>query len=58
MLIRRTAELLTAADDGMKISAEEPVLDLAADYATGSRPQTPWERLARRYDTADTMQPP
>ena len=48
MLIRRTAELLTAADDGMKISAEEPVLDLAANYATGNRPQTPWKRLARR----------
>src|SRR5579859_640174 len=46
MLGRRIAEVFSAvADDGMEISEEEhAVLDLAADYATGNRPQTPWER--------------
>ncbi len=59
MLVRRIAEVLTAvADDGMEISEEErAALDLAADYATGNRPQTPWERLARRYHAADTTAP-
>jgi hypothetical protein len=59
MLVRRVAEVFSAvADDGMEISEEEhAVLDLAADYATGNRPQTPWERLARRHHVADTTEP-
>lgn len=59
MLVRRVAEVFSAvADDGMEISEQEhAVLDLAADYATGNRPQTPWERLARRHHVADTTEP-
>lgn len=59
MLVRRIAEVLTAvADHGMEISEEQcAVLDLAADYATGNRPQTPWERLARKHQRADTVAP-
>jgi hypothetical protein len=58
MLVRRIAQVLSAvADDGMEISEDElAALDLAADYATGNRPQTPWERLARRHH-ADTTAP-
>jgi hypothetical protein len=42
----------------MEISeGEHAVLNLAADYATGNRPQTPWERLARRRHVADTTAP-
>lgn len=59
ILVRRVAEVFSAVvDDGMEISEEEhAVLDLAADYATGNRPQTPWERLARRHHVADTTEP-
>jgi hypothetical protein len=41
----------------MKISEEElAALSLAADYATGNRPQTPWERMARVHSTdTDTI---
>ncbi len=48
-LIRRTAELLAAVtDDAMKISNEESeALGLAADYATGNRPETSFERMMR-----------
>ena len=56
MLVRRIAELVAAVeDDGMEISEQErAVLYLAADYATGNRPQTPWERLVQRHQGADT----
>jgi hypothetical protein len=49
MLIRRTAELLAAVtDDGMEISDEErEALGLAADYATGNRPETSFDRMMR-----------
>jgi len=59
MLVRRIAEVLAAVeDDGIEISDEErTVLQLAADYATGNRPQPPWERLARRHPGADTAAP-
>ena len=59
MLIRRIAEMFSAvADDGMEISEEEhAVLDLAGDYATGNRPQTSWERLAQKYQAAETSTP-
>jgi len=55
MLGRRVAELITVvADEQMKISEEElAALSLAADYASGNLPQTPWERMARAY-SADT----
>jgi hypothetical protein len=54
MLVRRIAELVKAVtDEDMEISEEElAALSLAADYATGNRPQTPWERLARVHSTA------
>ena len=48
MLARRIGEVLTTVNDGIEISGEQRVaLDLAVDYASGNRPQTPWERLAR-----------
>jgi hypothetical protein len=49
MLIRRTAELLVAVNDnGIEISDEErEALGLAADYATGNRPETSFERMMR-----------
>lgn len=52
MLVRRTAEVLaTVEDDGIEPSGEERnALDPAADYATGNRPQTSWERLARMHN--------
>jgi KAP family P-loop domain len=55
ILVRRTAEVLAAVeDDGLKLSEEEhEALYLAADYATGNRPRTPWERMARVQDTED-----
>jgi hypothetical protein len=51
MLNRRVAEIFTAiAGNGIEISEEElAALELAADYGTGNRPQTPWERLARMH---------
>jgi hypothetical protein len=51
MLVRRIAELLQAVpDDGLDLTSEEQAaLDLAADYATGHRPQTSFERLMRRH---------
>jgi hypothetical protein len=57
MLVRRIAEVLaTVEDDGIEISEEErAALYLAADYATGNRPQTPWERMARRHLGVDTV---
>jgi KAP family P-loop domain len=59
MLVRRIAEVFSAvADDGMEITEEEhAVLDLAGDYATGNRPQTSWERLARKHHVAETTTP-
>jgi alkylated DNA nucleotide flippase Atl1 len=59
MLVRRIAEVLTAVtDDGMEISEEErAALYLAADYASGNQPQTPWERLVRRHQAADISAP-
>ena len=49
VVVRRIAELVTAvADEQVEISEGElAALSLAADYAAGNRPQTPWERLAR-----------
>lgn len=56
MLMRRITQMLAAAKDGMEISEEErAALYLAADYATGNRPGTPWERLARRHHGTDTV---
>jgi KAP family P-loop domain len=51
MLLRRISEILVAVtDQGMEISEEElAALNLAASYAAGDRPQTPWERLARTH---------
>ena len=59
MLVRRIAEVLAAVeDDGIEASEEErTVLQLAANYATGNRPQAPWERLVRRHQGADTVAP-
>ena len=59
MLVRRIAEVLAAGEDhGMEISEEQrAALYLAADYAVGNRPQTPWERLVRRHHGADTVAP-
>jgi KAP-like P-loop domain-containing protein len=49
-LLRRIAELLRAVEGGMEISDQEhAALYLAADYATGNRPQTSWDRLERRH---------
>ena len=49
MLKRRTAELLAAVQDpGMTISPEEQsALDLATEYAAGSRPEASFDRLVR-----------
>jgi hypothetical protein len=49
MLIRRTAELMQAVtDEELDISDEErTALSLAADYATGNRPETSCERMMR-----------
>lgn len=57
MLVRRIAEVLAAVeDDGIEISGEErAALYLAADYAAGKRPKTPWERLVRRHPGTDTV---
>jgi len=58
MLARRIAELLTAVTDlDADISEEElAALSLAADYATGNRPRTPWERMAGVHSTdTDTV---
>jgi hypothetical protein len=58
VLTRRIEELLTAvADEQKEIPEEEFVaLALAADYANGNRPRTPWERMARAYSTdTDTV---
>jgi KAP family P-loop domain len=54
MLVQRIAELVkTVTDEDMEISKEErAALSIAADYATGNRPQTPWERLARVHSAA------
>jgi len=59
MLVRRIAEMRAAVeDDGMETSEEErAALDLAAGYATGNRPQAPWERLVRRHLGAETVAP-
>jgi hypothetical protein len=58
MLVRRITEVLTAVDDGMEISEEQrAVLYLAADYARGNPPQTPWQRLVRKHQGADTVTP-
>lgn len=53
VLKRRIAELITAVtDEHMEISeAELAALSLAADYATGNHPRTPWDRMARTYST-------
>jgi hypothetical protein len=56
-LVRRIAELVTAvADEHVEVSEEElAALSLAVNYATGNRPQTPWERMARGHSAdADT----
>jgi hypothetical protein len=60
MLVRRIAEILTAVtDNGMEISEEQrAALHLAADYATGNRPQRPWERLVQQLPEADAALPP
>jgi hypothetical protein len=49
MLLRRTAELLAAVTrDGLELSDEEhDALELAADYATGNRPETSFDRIMR-----------
>ncbi|WP_144120980.1 P-loop NTPase fold protein [Catellatospora sichuanensis] len=59
MLVRRIAEILTAVtDNGMEISGEQrAALHLAADYATGNRPQRPWERLVQQPPEADATLP-
>ena len=56
ILIRRIAELVAAAAGGVMETSEgeRKTLCLAADYATGNRPHTPWERLARKRDAPDT----
>lgn len=52
-LLRRVAELIRAVEGGMQISDQEhAALYLAADYATGNRPQTSWDRLERRHGSA------
>lgn len=58
MLVRRIAEVLAAVeDDGIEASEDErAALYLAADYAAGNRPRTPWERLARTHLGADTVE--
>ncbi len=49
MLLRRTTELLAAATrEGLELSEEEhEALGLAADYATGNRPETSIDRIMR-----------
>ena len=56
LLIRRTAELFDAAVGArIELSAQQrKALDLAADYAAGTRPETPIERLMRIQKAAQT----
>ena len=58
-LVRRIAEICTAVtDNGLEISEEQrAALNLAADYATGNRPQRPWERLTHQLPGADAASP-
>jgi hypothetical protein len=58
-LVRRIGELRAAVEqDGREITDEErAALYLAVDYATGDRPETPWDRLARRHAETDTVAP-
>jgi hypothetical protein len=58
-LIRRTAELLAAVqDDGLTVTPEEDAaLALACDYATGNRPETSFDRIARMHAAPESPQP-
>lgn len=60
MLIRRTAELMQAViDEGLEIGDEErAALSLAADYATGNRPETSYERMMRMASSGPTASAP
>jgi hypothetical protein len=59
MLIRRTAELLVAVDEeGLQLTDEEQAaLGLAADYATGNRPESSFERMMRLQWAPEPAQP-
>ncbi|HVA73061.1 MAG TPA: P-loop NTPase fold protein [Acidimicrobiales bacterium] len=59
MLVRRTAELMQAImDDGMEVSAQErAAVSLAADYATGNRPETSYERMMRTASNSPPEKP-
>ncbi len=58
-LIRRTAELLVAVDEeGLQLTDEEQAaLGLAADYATGNRPESSFERMMRLQCAPEPAQP-
>lgn len=55
-LIRRTAELLAAVtEEGLGLSDEErEALRLAADYATGARPESSFDRIMRIQEQGPT----
>lgn len=59
MLIRRTAELLVAVDEGgLQLTDEEQAaLGLAVEYATGNRPESSFERMMRLQWAPDPEQP-
>ncbi|WP_034266562.1 P-loop NTPase fold protein [Actinospica robiniae] len=53
--LHRLAEVITAVANGTEISNEEAAaLGLAAEYASGSRPLRPWERLERNQPGVET----
>jgi len=56
MLTRRTAELLASlAEDELQLSDEQRgALELAADYATGRRPELPFNRIIRIQGDVDS----
>jgi hypothetical protein len=57
-LLRRLAEVITAVTNGTEITKEQAAaLRLAADYASGNRPLSSWDRLDREQPGADTDMP-
>jgi hypothetical protein len=59
VLVRRIGEVRAAIEDADREITEEEqaALYLAVDYASGNRPQRPWERLVQRHPGTDTVAP-
>jgi hypothetical protein len=58
-LARRVGELRSVAENGREITEDERgAVYLAAEYADGNRPRTPWERPARTHPQMMTVGAP